>query len=43
MHHGPKMALGRSNLILKVMGVGIHFTLPIVYLQHVCMKLIIIG
>lgn len=43
MHHGLKLALGKSNLILKLMGVGTHLTLPIVYMQHVCMKLIITG
>lgn len=35
MHHGLKMALGKSNIILKMMGVG---TLTVVYVQHVCMK-----
>lgn len=39
MHHGLKMALGKSNLILKLMGVG---TLPVVYVQHVWMKVIIL-
>lgn len=43
MHHGLKMALGKSNLILKVMGVGTHLTLTVVYIRHVCKKLKIIG
>lgn len=41
MHHGLKMALGKSNIILKMMGVGTHLTLTVVYVQHVCMKLLV--
>lgn len=39
MHHDLKMALGKSNLIPRTMGVGNHLTLSVVYVQHVCIKL----